>query len=79
MIYKVIPIQTDREGLVIEHLEEKLKLYPPQILIYYSHIFKNPTGKLSSQARREKLVSLAREHDFFVIADEIYHLLNYRL
>jgi DNA-binding transcriptional MocR family regulator len=74
---QVIPIQTDRDGLVIESLEEKLKSYHPKFL-YVIPAFQNPTGQTLSQERREKLVSLSREHDFIVIADEIYHFLNYR-
>lgn len=74
---QVIPIQTDRDGLMIESLEEKLKSYHPKF-IYVIPAFQNPTGQTLSQERREKLVSLSREHDFIVIADEVYHFLNYR-
>jgi len=73
---QVIPIQTDRDGLVIESLEEKLNSYHPQFL-YIIPAFQNPTGQTLSQERREKLVGLARERDFIVVADEIYQLLNY--
>jgi DNA-binding transcriptional MocR family regulator len=74
---QVIPIQTDRDGLMIESLEEKLKSYHPKF-VYVIPVFQNPTGQTLSQERREKLVSLSREYDFIVIADEIYHFLNYR-
>jgi DNA-binding transcriptional MocR family regulator len=74
---QVIPIQTDRDGLIIESLEEKLKSYHPKF-IYVIPAFQNPTGQSLSRERREKLVNLSREHNFIVIADEIYHFLNYR-
>jgi 2-aminoadipate transaminase len=74
---RIIPIQTDRDGLVIESLEENLKSLHPKFA-YVIPVFQNPTGQTLSQERREKLVNLSREHDFIVIADEIYHFLNYR-
>ena len=74
---QVIPIQTDRDGLMIESLEETLKSYHPKF-VYIIPAFHNPTGQTLSHARREKLVSLAREHDFIIVADEIYQFLNYR-
>lgn len=74
---QVIPVQTDRDGLVIESLEEKLKDYQPK-LVYVIPAFQNPTGQTLSRKRRVKLASLSRQHDFIVVADEIYHLLNYR-
>ena len=73
---QVVPIQTDRDGLVIESLEDKLKSYHPKFL-YVIPTFQNPTGQNLSQERRAKLVSLSKEHDFIIIADEIYHFLNY--
>jgi 2-aminoadipate transaminase len=74
---QVIPIQTDQDGLVIEDLENKLKSHRPKF-VYVIPAFQNPTGRTLSRERRKKLVSLSREHDFIVIADEIYHFLNYR-
>jgi DNA-binding transcriptional MocR family regulator len=73
---QIIPIQTDRDGLVIESLEEKLKTYHPKF-VYIIPAFQNPTGQTLSPQRRSKLISLGREHDFIIVADEIYQLLNY--
>jgi DNA-binding transcriptional MocR family regulator len=74
---QVLPIPTDRDGMVVDSLEEQLKQYHPKF-IYVIPAFQNPTGQSLSRERREKLVSLSREHDFIVVADEIYHFLNYR-
>lgn len=74
---QVIPIQTDQDGMVLESLEEKLMSYHPKF-VYIIPAFQNPTGQILSQERRKKLVSLGTEHDFIVVADEIYHFLNYR-
>jgi DNA-binding transcriptional MocR family regulator len=72
----VIPIDTDENGLVIESLEEKLAEFQPKFL-YLIPTFHNPTGATLSQERREWLVQLAKEHNFIIVADEVYHLLSY--
>ncbi len=40
--------------------------------------YHNPTGSTLSDERRQRLVALAREHGFWIVADEVYHLLRYR-
>jgi 2-aminoadipate transaminase len=73
---RVVPIQTDEEGLVIEDLEEKLEQAQPKFL-YIVPTFQNPGGYTLTQDRRKRLVSLSQEHDFLIVADEVYHFLNY--
>jgi 2-aminoadipate transaminase len=73
---KVISIDTDENGLAIESLEEKLAEFHPHFL-YLIPTFHNPTGMTMPQERRERLVQLAKEHDFMIVADEVYHLLSY--
>jgi DNA-binding transcriptional MocR family regulator len=72
----VIPIDTDENGLIPAALEEKLAGYRPKFL-YLIPTFHNPSGATLTQARRDRLVQLAKEHDFFIVADEVYHLLRY--
>jgi 2-aminoadipate transaminase len=72
----VIAIDTDANGLIIESLEEKLAEFHPKFL-YFIPTFHNPTGATLSQERRDRLVELARENDFILVADEVYHLLSY--
>ena len=74
---QIIPIQTDRDGLVVDCIEEKIKTYHPKF-VYVIPTFQNPTGRTLSLQRRAQLVSLSRKHDFIVVADEIYQFLNYR-
>jgi 2-aminoadipate transaminase len=74
---QIIPIQTDQDGLVIESLEEKLKSNHPKF-VYIIPAFQNPTGQTLSPQRRTQLARLSLEHDFIVVADEIYQFLNYR-
>ncbi|MFL7870004.1 MAG: PLP-dependent aminotransferase family protein [Anaerolineales bacterium] len=72
----IIPIQTDKNGLVIAALEEKLKEARPKFL-YSVPTFQNPGGFTLSQDRRNKLVQKSQEHDFLIVADEVYQFLNY--
>jgi DNA-binding transcriptional MocR family regulator len=73
---RIVPIQTDGNGLVVEALEEKLKEFQPKFL-YTVPTFQNPGGFTLPQDRREKLVQLSQEHDFLIVADEVYHFLSY--
>jgi DNA-binding transcriptional MocR family regulator len=73
---RIIPIPTDENGLVIEALEGKLKEFQPKFL-YTVPTFQNPGGYTLTQDRRDRLASLSREHDFLIVADEVYHFLNY--
>jgi 2-aminoadipate transaminase len=73
---KVISIDTDENGLSMESLEERLTEFHPKFL-YLIPSFHNPTGATMPQERRERLVQLAKEHDFLLAADEVYHLLSY--
>jgi len=72
----VVPIQTDGDGLIIEALEEKLKEFLPKFL-YTVPTFQNPTGFTLPRDRRKRLVQLSQEYGFLIIADEVYHFLNY--
>jgi len=72
----VISIETDENGLIPASLEEKLAGSRPRFL-YLIPTFQNPTGHTLSKERREKIVQLAKEHDFLIAADEVYQLLNY--
>lgn len=73
---KVVPISMDNDGLKVEMLEAKLSQYTPRFL-YTIPTFQNPSGRTLSQDRRYKLVELAEQHGFLLIADEVYHLLHY--
>ena len=75
---RLVPIPTDEDGLLIAALEESLAEYHPKFL-YVIPTFQNPTGRTLLLERRERLVALCQEHDFLVVADEVYHFLNYSL
>lgn len=73
---KVVSIDTDEDGLVIESLEEKLREHQPKFL-YVIPTYQNPSGHTLTEERRARLVDLARKHDFLILADEVYHFLHY--
>ena len=72
----VVTIDTDENGLVPASLAKKLAGSRPKIL-YLIPSFHNPSGRTLSPERRDQLAQLAKEHDFLIVADEVYHLLNY--
>lgn len=73
---KVISIDTDENGLIIEALEKRLTEFHPKFL-YLIPTFHNPTGSTLPQEQRDRLVELAQEHEFILVADEVYQLLSY--
>jgi len=73
---RLVSIQTDEAGLVMEDLEQKLRRFRPRLL-YLIPTYQNPSGQTLSQERRERLAAISREHDLLVVADEVYHFLNY--
>jgi len=73
---KVVGIPVDEHGLSIDALEAALEQHRPT-LIYTIPAFHNPTGVTLSAERRQRLVELAVQHGFLVVADEVYQLLDY--
>ena len=72
----VVSLPMDDQGLIIEALEQKLSQHAPAFL-YTIPTFHNPSSVTLTADRRNRLVQLSRQHDFVVVADEVYHLLNY--
>lgn len=73
---RIVPIPIDAEGIDVAALEDLLKIEKPAFL-YTIPTHHNPTSITLSSERRRKLVRLARKYGFFVVADEVYQLLNY--
>ena len=73
----LVPIRTDENGLVIEDLEEKLTEFKPKFL-YIIPTYQNPTGHtLSAGSAGKSCLTLSRQHNFLLVADEVYHFLSY--
>jgi 2-aminoadipate transaminase len=73
---RVVPVETDENGLMIESLEDNLRKFRPKFL-YVIPTHQNPSGRTLSAERRARLVEISREHDFLILADEVYHFLSY--
>ncbi len=71
-----VPIATDENGLVPAAVEEALTRHRP-VFLYTVPAYQNPTGRTLSRRRRQELLALAEAHDFLIVADEVYHLLDF--
>jgi len=72
----IVGIPIDDDGLSVEALEQELKSHKPAFL-YTIPSYHNPGGQCTTEERRRRIVELAQEHDFLVVADEVYQLLYY--
>ena len=72
----VVGIPMDDEGLCVNEIEQALAKVTPAF-VYTIPSYHNPTGRCSTDARRQQIVALAQEHDFRIVADEPYQLLYY--
>jgi 2-aminoadipate transaminase len=73
---KPIAIPIDQDGLIIEALEDALFSHRPSLL-YSVPTYQNPSGISLSAERRARLAELSQEYNFLILADEVYHFLNY--
>ncbi|MEP6780621.1 MAG: PLP-dependent aminotransferase family protein, partial [Gemmatimonadaceae bacterium] len=72
----VVGVPVDADGLRIDALTALLAQHKP-IFFYTIPTFQNPSAATLTAERREHLVALAKQHDFIIIADEVYHLLDF--
>ncbi|WP_136246957.1 PLP-dependent aminotransferase family protein [Halomonas borealis] len=66
-------IPMDEGGLDVDALARLCARQPPRVL-YTTPDLNNPTGARLGEARRERLVALAREHDIWLIEDAVQYL-----
>src|SRR5436853_153244 len=74
---EMIGIPMDDEGLVTDALEEALASGPKPAFLYTIATFQNPSGRTLSEARRRRIVEIAREHELPVIEDDPYGLVRF--
>jgi len=71
-----VPMESD--GMDLVALERHITQNPGKIkMVYTVPVHHNPTGATMSNAKRTKLMAMAKEHNFIVCADEAYQLLNF--
>ena len=72
----LVSIPVDDNGIITDMLEERLEKLKPAFL-YTIPTYHNPASVTLSLKRREKLARVCAQKDLLVVADEVYHLLNY--
>lgn len=73
----LVGIPLEHDGLDVEFLTAQLRKVMPKFL-YLIPDFQNPTGVTTSLSKREEIVRLAEEHDFWIIEDDPYRALRYQ-
>jgi len=74
---EMVGVPMDDEGLVTDALEEALASGPKPAFLYTIATFQNPSGRTLSEARRRRIVEIAREHELLVIEDDPYGLVRF--
>jgi DNA-binding transcriptional MocR family regulator len=74
----LLGVPMEEDGMDVTALEKHLEENPGKIkLVYTVSVHHNPTGITLSNPKREKLVALAKQHNFVIVSDEAYQLLNF--
>lgn len=78
----LIEVDLDEDGMMVETLAQMLAARRARDdrmpkLVFEVPDFHNPTGVTLSAARRERLVELADEFDFFILEDDPYRRLRF--
>ncbi|MEA2403583.1 MAG: 2-aminoadipate transaminase [Thermoleophilaceae bacterium] len=68
---RVIGVPVDADGLDVDALERILTRHEVKLVALQPDC-QNPTGRDLSPERRERLVALARERNFFILEDAVY-------
>ena len=72
----VVGVPIDDDGINIDAFEELLGKHSPAF-VYTIPSYHNPGGQCLSSERRLRLIELSQQHDFLIVADEVYQLLHY--
>ncbi|MCX8185824.1 MAG: PLP-dependent aminotransferase family protein [Sulfolobales archaeon] len=78
---KFVQIPIDEQGMMVEVVEEELKLLKSDGVnvkfLYTIPTFHNPAGITMSEDRRKYLLELASRYDFLIVEDDAYRELSY--
>lgn len=72
----IIEVPLESDGLAIEHLESLLKRQRIKLL-YLMPNCQNPTGISYSEAKRERLIALSKQYNFWIVEDDYASDLHY--
>lgn len=73
---KLVPVESDGDGLIPEALEEVARAHHPKML-YIIPTFQNPSGATLSLERRKAVAQLAEKYGLWVAEDDPYRDLRY--
>jgi len=65
-------VDMDGDGMDMDALEAALKAAPGAKFVYTVPDFQNPTGVTLSLARRQRMLALAAQYDFYILEDSPY-------
>ncbi|TXS90753.1 PLP-dependent aminotransferase family protein [Parahaliea maris] len=68
------PVEMDEEGLLPEAVDAACRQHHPRLL-YVTPTIQNPTTATMSDARRDALITVCREHGVLVLEDDVHGLL----
>lgn len=74
---KLVPIQSDENGVMLDSLEAAVKEHHPKLL-YIIPSFQNPTGRTLAADRRKPIAEMAAKYGFIVAEDDPYRDLRYQ-
>lgn len=75
----LLGVPMEEDGMDVNALEKLLQENKGKVkMVYTVPVHHNPSGITMSSAKRQKLVDLAKEHKFVIVADEAYQLLSFQ-
>jgi DNA-binding transcriptional MocR family regulator len=72
---KLVGVPLESDGINIDILRAYVRRYQPKLL-YTMPIYQTPTGITMSPEKRQALLALAEQHDFYIIEDDLFSDLN---
>ncbi|MDO4198365.1 MAG: PLP-dependent aminotransferase family protein [Erysipelotrichaceae bacterium] len=75
---KVVEIEMDEDGIIIEDLKKKMKKYPDAKFLYTIPDFQNPTGISMPLRRKLELMDAVKGSNLMIIEDSPYTELRYK-
>jgi DNA-binding transcriptional MocR family regulator len=66
------------DGVDVDGVASRLEGGDRPILFYLIPDFQNPSGTVLAEAKRRRIVGLARRYDFWIVEDVPYRMLRYR-
>ena len=74
---KLVGVDMDDTGIIIEDLEKKVKENPRTKFLYLCPSFSNPTGITISNEKRKAIYEIAQKYDFMIYEDDPYSRLSF--